>query len=76
MAAIVTPTRLGIARRLRGAIRAAYLRALIKSAEADVLRLEFELRTLPLKLAVHRDYIGQLRVELIDAELGLLRSRT
>lgn len=68
MAALITPTRLGIARRLQGAMRAAYLRALIAAAEADVHRMQCQLAFLPLQIEVHKDYIAGLRVDLIDAE--------
>lgn len=68
MLTIITPTRLSISRRLHGAVRAAYIRALIRAAEADVRQMEAEIThamKLPAQISVHRRYIAELRVQLI-----------
>lgn len=68
MLTVITPTRLSVARRLRGAVRAAYIKALIRSAEADVRQMEAEIThalKLPAQIGVHRRYIAELRVQLI-----------
>jgi hypothetical protein len=65
---IITPTRLSISRRLHGAVRAAYIRALIRAAEADIRQMESDLQhalKLPAQIGVHRRYIAELRVQLI-----------
>lgn len=73
MSAIITPPRLGIARRLLGAIQAAYIRALIRSAAIDEALAEQQVRMAPQMLALAKGRIAELRIHLLDAELGMLR---
>lgn len=65
---VITPTRLNIARRLTGAVKASYIKALLRAAEADVRHMEADLEhalKLPAQISIHRRYISELRVRLI-----------
>ena len=68
----ITPTRLSILRRLRGAIKAAYLRALIRATERDLFWHEADLARMPLQIKMTRGHLEGLRIELMDVELAAL----
>lgn len=68
----ITPTRMGIVRRLTGAMRAAYLRALIRAAERDLIGYKADLSKMPKQIVKTRGHISLLRIELMDVELAAL----
>jgi hypothetical protein len=57
--------------RLRMALRAMYLRALLRSVEADILHYQIEAHFLPQQEAEARQRKDELNVQLIDCELSV-----
>lgn len=75
MSAMVTPTRRPILGRIRARVHAWHLRLLIRSAERDLAEHQREFdhvsKHLPRQLAVDRNYIHSLTLDLIRTERDL-----
>lgn len=65
----IRPTRINPLLRLRMAVRAAYLRMLMRSCEQDIQWHQKSAELAPQLEALARQRLDELRVELIDCEL-------
>lgn len=65
----VRPTRIGPLLRLRMAVRAAYIRMLMRACEQDIQWHQENALMAPQLEALARQRLDELRVELIDCEL-------
>lgn len=68
MTAVLTPTRRGLRRKVAAWFKAIYVRRLIKAAEFDIKGLEAELAALPERIAHHRGFVAEKRVQLAILE--------
>lgn len=66
------PCRPGLLCRLRRAMRCAWLRTRIRSAEFELQGLDADLRALPLQREAHRRHLEHLVAQLSLTEGGLL----
>jgi hypothetical protein len=66
----VIPTRPSLLLRLRLAVRAAYLRILIRACEQDIEAYRLEAMLAPEREAIARERRDVLMVELMDCELN------